>query len=145
NVTDNVITGPEAEAQLRYVERALKAESKDERQVALADGLLTFGVRFVMFCMMLDEQAAAGSGFVREAGQELMVLFVAWLKGKELSTRADEPERRALAALQLLDGNSGLSNLTHYAAQAILALPESHPMRDLEKVRAVVRAQIFDF
>jgi len=142
---DNVITGPEAEAQLRYVERALKAESEDERQAALADGLLTFGVRFVMLWKMLDEQAGADSGFFRETGQQLFVLFVAWLKGKQLSTRADEPERRALAALQVFEGNSGLDNFTHYAAEAILALPESHPLRDVDKVRAAVHAELLRF
>src|SRR5262245_20467550 len=123
-VGDNVITGPEAEAQLRYVERVLKAPNEDERRTAFADGLLTFGVRFVMLWMLLDEQAGEGSTFFGETGEELMVLFVGWLKGKQVSTRADEPERRALAALQVLEAPS-LANLTHYAAQAILELPDS--------------------
>jgi hypothetical protein len=99
--SDNVITGPEAEAQLRYVERALKAGSKDEREAALADGLLTFGARFVMLWIMLGKETGAWSGFVHETGPEVLILFAAWLKGKQLSARADEPERRALAALPL--------------------------------------------
>ena len=143
--SDNVITGPEAEAQLRYVERALKAGSKDEREAALADGLLTFGARFVMLWIMLGKETGAWSGFVHETGPEVLILFAAWLKGKRLSARADEPERRALAALQVLDGNSGLDNFTHYAAQAILALPESHPLRDVDKIRVAVRAELLHF
>src|SRR5262249_37388289 len=95
----NVITGPEAEAQLRYVERAIKAASDDERKAALSDGLLAFGVRFVMLWELLEQRAAADSGFIHETGERVMLLFVAWLKGKTLTARADEPERRALAAL----------------------------------------------
>jgi hypothetical protein len=98
-----------------------------------------------MVWKMLDEQAAGGSDLFREKGTEVLILFVAWLKGKQLTTRADEPERRALAALQVLDGNSGLDHFTHYAAQAILALPDAHPLRDLDKVRAAVHSQLLRF
>lgn len=138
------ISGPEAEAQLRYVERALKAGSEDERRAALADGLLAFGNRFVLVWMELSRMADGAEVF-RQTAEDVQILFVSWLKGQDLTTRADERERRALAALQLLDGDEHFQHLAHYAAQAILALTESHPLRDVDRVRAAVRGQLLRY
>jgi CHAT domain-containing protein len=141
--SDHIITGPEIGAQLQYVKRAIEAASDEERQTALADGLLAFGFRFVRLWSLLIEQAGDPAAF-DDLAEETRVLFVSWMKGNDITSRADEPERRALAALQLLDSDVG-RDLRHYAARAILQLPESHPMRDVNKVRAAVRAQLADF
>src|SRR5688572_5999273 len=137
---DREITGPEAEAQLRFIERAIQAAGDDERRAALADGLLAFGPRFVMLCRLLLEQAS-GAALFQQITDEVQLLFVSWMKGRDLTSRADEPERRAQAAMLLLEGDD-FADLAHYAAQAILELPEGHPRRDVEKARGAVRAQL---
>ena len=61
-----------------------------------------------------------------------------WMKGKDLTRRPDEPERRALAGLLMLEERPDLRHLHHYAAQAILELPEGHPRRDAARARKAV-------
>src|SRR5262245_28399537 len=141
---DNVITGPEMEAQLRYIKRALEAADDEERQAAFADGLLAFGFRFVIVWPLLMEQGGENE-FLTGIAEEVNLLFATWMKGNDITSRADEPERRALAGLQVLEAGGVLQNLTHYAAKAILELPESHPMRDVNKVRTAIRGQLEDF
>ena len=138
------ITDDEVDAQLRYVERVLSAADDNERKAALADGLLAFGVRFIALWDQLVAQAADPEDF-QQTAIDLRVLFVGWLKGRDLTARADERERRALAALQVLDDGPEFFDYTHYAAEAILELPESHPTRDVERVRTAVRAQLHHY
>ena len=66
------------------------------------------------------------------------------MKGANLTSRADEAERRAQAALILLD-TPGYQDLADYAAHAILVLPEGHKLRDVAKARAAVREQLASY
>ncbi len=127
----------EARAQLEWVRRALEADSDEEREAALVEGLLEFGPRFCHSLAFLDDQEKqAGTAHGRSAPllDEATDLFLAWLAGRKLSERVDEPERRASAArLTLAEGGAGLERL---AAKAVLELPEGHPDRDVDGSRA---------
>jgi CHAT domain-containing protein len=144
--SDAAISAVELGAHLRFVERAMEAAQDDtQRRAALADGLLAFGDRFVWTWGCLAEKASR-AGFFQDTAEEVRLLHISWMKGKNLTSRADEPDRRALAALHRLDAWADLrDDLTHYAATAVLALPDSHPLRDVDKVRTALRAQLLRY
>lgn len=141
---DAPISAGEVDAQLPYLERAMSAADQQARTAALADGLLAFGDRFVMLLRLAATRAPDATQMDQLATQAA-TLHLGWLKGRRLTDRADEPERRAHAARRLLDPTAALGDLAHYAAHAILDLPETHPLRDAERARAVLVAQVRRF
>jgi CHAT domain-containing protein len=132
----------EVRAQLEWVRQAVEAGSDEEREAALAGGLLDFGPRFChTLAFLADQEKQAGTGDGRYAPllEETTDLFLAWLAGRKLSEKVDEPERRAYAArLTLAEGGAGLERI---AAKAVLELPDGHPDRDVDGSRdALLRA-----
>lgn len=141
---ETVISEAEVTSQLPFFERALMADDDDARRAALIDGIVSFGDRFVVM-LRLAAAHAPQPAVVEDLATQGARLHLGWLKGQRLTTRADEPERRARAALRLLAPAWALDDLAHYAAQAILDLPDGHPLRDAERARAVLRAQVVRF
>src|SRR5713101_7006329 len=139
--TPKPISVPEMKSHLAYVNRVRAAATDTERNDALADQLLAFGHRALVVWqeaakMAPDEQKSFCSGVLDKA----VGMYVAWIKGKNLTRRPDEAERRALAGLMLLEERPNLRQLplNYFAAQAILSLPEGHPRRDTDLTRKCV-------
>jgi hypothetical protein len=103
------------------VRKALEAASEDDRRAALVEGLLEGGIDFVSELGSADEDVA----------DEALQLLVGWLTGDRLTDRADEAERRWLAARTWRARQGGdLPVLDRFAAMANLALPPGHEERD---------------
>ncbi|MEA3277098.1 MAG: CHAT domain-containing protein [Pseudomonadota bacterium] len=119
----------EAKGHIVYLRTILEADNADERKAPLAEAFLRYGLRFIISLQYLKQEegdpGAAKFGAILDESHEM---FLEWLAGERISDRADEPERRAVAAKMVLD--AGLEDLKRLAAQAILALPEGHPLRD---------------
>jgi tetratricopeptide (TPR) repeat protein len=131
----------EAKSQMRYVRRAMNAESDEERRAALADGILAFGVRFgnALDTLAEIEETEGTTSLVRPLLDESKELFTNWVTGTSITERADEDERRAVVAAELAEQNPALGAI---GADAILALPEDHPHRDVERARALIERYI---
>lgn len=142
--SDVPISAEEVTAQLPYVQRAMTAADDETRAAALADGLLAFGDRFVVL-LRLAATHAPDPALLEDLTTRAATLHLGWLKGQRLTDRADEPERRAHAARRLLDPAAPLADLAHYAAHAVLDLPDGHPLRDADRARAVLLAQLRRF
>ena len=148
------ITPAEAESHAVYVRRALAAKTPQERQQALAEQLLAFGHRAltVLSDLLKIVENPAWRDLLsmvegppeayREIFVEALRLYAEWMKGRKLTSRPDEAERRALAGVMLLRGRGSFVNLYHYAAQAILELPHGHPLRDADAARSAVLEEI---
>ena len=67
--------------------------------------------------------------------------FARWLGGATLTARADEDERRALAAIATLERNPALAR---FAVEALTMLPEQHELRRtrLDGARMALRAAL---
>jgi hypothetical protein len=132
------LNAAEAEAQLDYVKKALEAASGEVRQTALTEALLRFGQRFGIALNMLPELAAQSKVATEPYDalvEDFTALFERWLAGERLTSRADEAERRVAAAVGMATENPALGRL---AAQAILALPDDHPQRDVTQARRLL-------
>jgi hypothetical protein len=126
------INGAEAEYHLGYVEKALQAETEAERRSALGGGLLFFGHRFLWTLGYLREQSDDDATLVA-LDEEAQTLFILWLNGEPLSDRADDRDRRADAAIMMLEEYT-TPVVREKAARALLALPEADPRRDLSRI-----------
>jgi CHAT domain-containing protein len=124
------IDGPEAKAHVEIIGRAFQAGTSDERTAALMDGFMRFGPRLLTSLFYLEKNGdAVIHGLVEEASE----LFLRWLTGVKFTQRADEDERRALAATMILGMGGIMVKMQRIAALSILALPKGHPMRDEAK------------
>lgn len=139
------ITAPEARAHIQHVEKVFAAGTDADRTDALAGQLLTFGHRaLLVWNEMLraapDEKKSFFSGICDKAAS----MYGAWMKGRNLTRRPDEAERRALAGHMLLkqSSNSERLALNHFAVQAILSLPDGHPLRDTDLTRKCVLEEL---
>lgn len=84
-----------------------------------------------------DADTAAGIARTDDAIADLEQVdewFLEWLQGERFTERVDEPECRAIVATMVLD-EMGLAGLTRVAVDAILALPDDHPRRDVARAR----------
>jgi CHAT domain-containing protein len=141
--TSTPISKAEVESHLEYIQRVLTAESHEERRAALSEQLLAFGPRSLSVWQQLESMAAdAQKDFYRARFDELTELWALWMKGKNLTRRPDEPERRALAGLLMLEERPDLRQLYHYAVVAILELPEGHPRRDVARARQAIMDEL---
>ncbi len=66
-------------------------------------------------------------------------LAVRWLRGRRLSTRADESDLRAGFALHFLEARDASPALEVSCAMALLALPDGHPLRDRVRIERLLR------
>lgn len=131
----------EMDAHLALVQRAIEAPAGDARRDVLIEGLLAFGDRFVATWQELARMAE-GDNVFREPAEQAFTLLVGWMKGQDLTSRADERDRRALAGLRLIASRPDLPDLWSYAAEAVLALPEGHPLRDAGTAHEALRTVI---
>jgi CHAT domain len=133
------IGGEEAQAQLELVRRALVPEDRD---AALTEGVYRFGARFLWVLNYLAENSEASdlAAQFAELRETSTTILARWFTGEQLTTRADEPERRAKAANALLSGLAPgeATGLGRLAATAILSLPADHPERDVQSARATL-------
>src|SRR2546426_1614328 len=129
---ENAMNGDEAQAQIVFIDKALRARRKDIRRRALSDGFMSFGLRFYDGVGYLAAQANHAQPF-EGLRQESLEILTDWMLGDKLTQSEEEDERRAEMAMSLLtDGGQGLERL---ASGCIMALPEGHPKRDVELVR----------
>lgn len=133
------ISAEEAESHLDYVKRMLAATSDAELDEALADEILDFAHRTLFVWHYLSNMAPDDQKpFYEEVLGKATSMYARWMKGASLTDRPGEAERRALAGLMMLEERPDLRHLHHYAAQAILELPEGHQRRDTALARKAV-------
>jgi tetratricopeptide (TPR) repeat protein len=112
------------------------AHPKGERRQAIGDALIVFGMRYITFLSEGEKLAPPESaGLFNEVSGESLDLLLEWLAGETLSNRADEPERRAVVAHELMERNEALVRI---AAISLLKLPVGHPLREPEKIHAAL-------
>lgn len=137
----DAISAEELTQHAEFIADAANAETEHARLSVLAEALVRFGTRFLD--TLRRAAMAAGSPFI-ELCNEAALLFARWIAGVRLTDRSDEPERRARAALLLLDypGLEQLAFLQRVAAATVLALPKGHQERDAERARDVLLAYL---
>ena len=133
----------EARQQIAYIQQALGASTQEERNAALAGGLLNFGPRFLSSLSYLAEESDGDAGWTALL-DETVQLFGAWLNGQRLSDRADEDVRRARAGAMALEQSDDAAFFREKAALAQLALPERHPERNVEQASEALFAALAD-
>jgi hypothetical protein len=121
--------------QFVFIGQALAAATQEEQHQVVAAALLRFGYRFISMLQGRDRPAFKQ---LRELSDEQ---FRLWLAGVNLSHREDERERRATAALEVLQSEDRY-RFAVLAAEALLNLPEGHPKRDLTMIRPVLEAAL---
>lgn len=114
-----------------WVHRAGPTGDRDE----LGRGLLACGRALVERLRDLSE----ADDVWLEALNRAWDIAVEWLRGERLSTRPDETELRAQLAHDLLPPRPCGERSEVIAAHVLLALPESHPLRDDEAQLRVLR------
>jgi hypothetical protein len=95
-------SGPSAsdpQALQALADQVLAASSEQERQRLLAPAVLALGHKLVMLLAGLAQTDARYTEVAAEAGE----LFGAWLGGMPLADPLDDAERRAVAAIAVLD------------------------------------------
>jgi CHAT domain-containing protein len=134
----------EVERQWVHVQAVLEADTPEARQAAMVEGLLRFGLRYYriwqQLVSMLDGDDRQPR--FREAADECLVLMIRWLKGNTLTGRPDEDERRALAAMAMLEEGPEFWQISHYCVQSLLTLQKGHALRNERFARNVLRAQL---
>jgi tetratricopeptide (TPR) repeat protein/CHAT domain-containing protein len=108
----------------------------DAIQLGLTDGLLDHGRMLVEVLIAAAERDPLRFSRLREQLNELQLR---WLAGESLSDRADEDDLRAQYALWAAERVPGAARL---AANAVLGLPEDHPLRDVAAVREALLDQL---
>jgi hypothetical protein len=137
------ISVAEVDSHVAYVQRVRAAANATERKDALADHLLAFGFRALFVWQELAKMAPdEQKSFYSDVLNEVEEMFVLWIKGKNLTRRPDEAERRARAGLSMLKELPDSKQLSHFAVQAILGLPEGHPCRDTDLARKCVLEEL---
>jgi len=133
------ISAEEADSHLGYVKRMLAATSDAELDEALAGEMLDFAHRTLFVWHELSNMAPDDlKPFYEEVLDKATRMYARWMKGANLTDSPGEAERRALAGLMMLGERPDLRHLHHYAAQAILELPEGHQRRDTALARKAV-------
>jgi CHAT domain-containing protein len=137
---NDVFGASEVSRHLEYVTRAIEAPDDAARDAALDEALVTFGPRFIGTISQLQSMAE-DSHWDDPPWEELLDATVnrlgVWLDGEQISDRVDEPDRRAVAASQLLE-RSAAGAPSRLIATAILSLPEGDPLRDVSRARALL-------
>jgi CHAT domain-containing protein len=129
NAGPDPITGDEAEAQLRFISAAMQCSTREERAKPLGEGLVLFGGRLLYSLSYLRDRSG-GQAVYQDLLDQAGELLGNWLAGDPLTDRADEGDRRALMAYELLNMGDQASGLKRLAAMAILKLPANHPLRN---------------
>jgi hypothetical protein len=120
---DRPINVHEMRAMVVYVRLALEAGSDAERETALGEGIVAWGE---LFMVVLGHAARENPSWGEPLRDRALDLLSAWMGGRRLTRRADEDERRALAAIDMARRNPALARL---AVEALGQLPEQHPTR----------------
>ena len=97
------------------------------RRRGIVEGLSRFGLRFFKTAVQLAREPG-----IEWLSDETIQAHLHWLSGDDILVSADEAERRARYAANVIDAgfHGGGGRL---APKAILLLPEGHPDRDLHK------------
>lgn len=128
------VSKAELEQHMQLARRAFLASDDGARRAALGEGLWRYGVRFVIVLHLFSRERPEVFGPLVDATRSL---FPRWLNGESLTNRADEPERRAYAARELMESGR-FPSMRPLAASAVLALPAGHPQRDDEWARRLL-------
>jgi hypothetical protein len=139
---EDLIDADEAQHQSLLIKRARETENREQRQAALADGMLAYGPRFMHFLgavAQLEQEEAWGGDRLQRLFDEALDLYTSWLGGKQLTDRVDEAERRYLVLAEAIDTNSALALSL---ARSILGLPEAHPLRDVDRARQLLEEHL---
>jgi CHAT domain-containing protein/tetratricopeptide (TPR) repeat protein len=136
----------EAIAQWRHIARTLEAPDEATRRTAAAEGFMSYGLRFLHLLGYAVTQAGASAPKqvlenAAEVVDQVGWWFNDWLRGERFTERLDEAERRAIVAKAVLD-ERGLASLARLAINGVLALPESHPQRDVAWARSRLLAHL---
>lgn len=129
------------EEDAKRLEETLSGLSPEERRQGLKVGLVTYG--YVAYrSLFLLAQKLPSSAILQQHCVEAAALSISWLSGERLTDRADEDERRALVALDILKIGGEDCGLHRLAARSIMSLPEGHPLRDVEAARDALLKQL---
>ncbi|MBL8927835.1 MAG: CHAT domain-containing protein [Pseudonocardia sp.] len=140
----------EANRHLPTVQAALHAEDTEVRRQILADGVVRFGPIFVAtlrwFALKSVQSAPADEQDPRWRSMfdQAALVMLRWFRGEVLTASAEERERRAAAARQLLADPACPRSWLEPTARAILGLPAGHPQRDLVLVDRAARTLLDD-
>jgi hypothetical protein len=117
------VNAREMRAMVGFLQRVVTAESEQERDDALGEGIVAWGKEFINVLTFAVEQDSERWQPIRDVA---INRYTAWLGGAELTRRADEDERRAIAALEAAERSPTLARL---AVEALQKLPAEHPLR----------------
>lgn len=130
---DDLVDEQELTNQVIYVKKALAATTYEDRDEALLEGLMRFGLRFLptlgQLARMQNKQGA-----LQDLAERMKEILLDWLDGKRMTERADEDECRAILAITVLEVPA-YKALWNRACGAIMALPEGHARRDIPLVQ----------
>src|SRR5262249_14195786 len=94
------------EAHVSYTQKALEARTTKERDQALLEGLLHFGLTFLnaleYFIQLARERGSSRLGSIQDLKEETISLLLKWLNGERMTERSDEDERRIEIAKVIL-------------------------------------------
>jgi tetratricopeptide (TPR) repeat protein len=110
----------------------LVADSEEKRREVIVGGIADWGLRFTEYLALLARTAPELYAPLAAAAHELVAT---WFGGHLATERADEAEARARYLLEALDRTPAVARI---AAQAVLALPPGHRLRDEERIRAAL-------
>jgi hypothetical protein len=115
--------------------------SPDERSQGRIAMLLTSGYTGVRSLFLLA-QKLPGSVILQQECVAMVGLVLLWLSGGRLTDRADEDERRAMVAQEILKAGEVVRGLDRLAARAVMSLPEGHPLRDIHAAQEALLRQL---
>nr|WP_067293719.1 hypothetical protein [Marinobacterium profundum] len=126
---------------LQHMQTILDAPDAHSYRAAFAEAFMDMGVRFMVSTFDVlshgDEQQLQGV-------LECEKILADWLFGERMTERADEDERRALVARQIVDLDDELKPMWRAAAHAMAKLPDEHPLRDVDEIRNILNACLQD-
>ena len=130
----------EVRAMIGFLQRAQAADTEQERDAAIDEGVVAWGYEFVQLALSAPEQNSQWQPIT----DAIVNRFIVWLGGARLTTRPDEDERRAVAAQTMAQMSPARAR---WALDALAALPDGHPLRRelLDDTRAMVRANVETF
>lgn len=123
------------DAVIGWIDQVANAPDEEYR-MQVAHALLACGLALISRLRDLADDGDPRAAMLGEAWQ----LAVDWLRGLTLSTRRDESALRAQFAVDVLSEAPEGERIEVVAAQTLLSLPPTHPLRDDVQAIAVLRA-----
>lgn len=135
-MNDSMIDEEEVRRFGELLHRIVATSNAEARALLFVEGFSKFGSRFLS---LLNADPGSDDSRVRQILDPLRTeageVAAMWLNGRDYLGTADEAERRALFGTSTLADNPDGARLL---AKSILALPQTHPRRELVKARELL-------